>query len=628
VNDTDQIWQVWRSYNDSAVRYPDEGGLVSWIARAAQAHPHRPAVQAADRSLTYAELDARSTTVANFLSAHGVPLGSIVAVASSRTAASYVGVLGALKAGCGYVPVDPADPAERLSFILTDAEVAAVLATADSIATLDAVSGEFGVRCVIEEVAEHRTPGQRAPAVEPDPGRASYVIYTSGTTGRPKGVRIAESSVVNFVHWVVSQHEVAAHHRLAQAAPLTFDPSVQQIFPAWVTGACLVPVPEAELFDPRALARWLRRERITHLDIVTSHWQVLREAIVQEPELGDLPDLRWIIIGGETMHHEQVHQWHQVVSSPALLDNIYGPTEATVNATWTVLDPAVEHGQVAIGVPLPNYRLYVVDSQGVLCGPGVAGELVIAGEGLAQRYQSAEATERAFSWLGLPDGTSERVYRTGDVARLLEDGGAGWTLEFRGRVDTQVKIRGYRIELEEVEAAAEVCPGVRDAAVLVRTDPAEQLICFYAADEDVQPSVVRRFQASRLAAHQMPNLYLRVDAFPLTRNGKLDRAALLDRLPVALAERPPDGRSPREGTEELIAGVWCDVLGLGAVGAEEDFFTVGGTSLLAVKVVSRLRALGLRIEPGDLFASPSVAALAAEVGQPLSTASTSSGVSG
>jgi nonribosomal peptide synthetase protein VioG len=607
----DPVWKAWRQYNNTSVLYPDEGGLVAWITRAANEFPDRMAVQALDAVLTYAELSARSNAVAAFLRDSGAAGGEIVAVAASRNIASYVGLLGALKAGCGYVPVDPADPSERLRFVLADAKAVALLGTAQELVLLGEMAAGLRVCGAVDRLA-HARPVEPAP---PDPDRASYVIYTSGTSGMPKGVRIAERSVVNFVHWVVSQHEISARHRLAQAAPLTFDPSIQQIFPAWVTGACVLPVPDAELFDPAALARWLRTQAITHLDIVTSHWQQLREAIAQDPALGDLPDLRWIIIGGETLHYQQVRHWHQAVTSPALLDNIYGPTEATVNATWTVLDPAVTTGQVPIGVPLPNYRLYVVDDAARLCPPGVVGELLIAGDGVAQRYQSAEATACSFGWLALPDGTVERIYRTGDLACLLEDGREGWTLEFRGRADTQVKIRGYRIELEELEAVAKTCPGVHDAAVLVRAAPTEQLVCFFTADDDVTPAVVRRFQADRLAAHQVPNLHLRIASFPLTRNGKLDRVALLAGLPEAAAARPIEGRAPKEGLEKIVADVWSAELGLGGIGAEEDFFTVGGTSVSAVKVTTRLRALGIKAEPGDLFDHPTVAELAEQVGQ-------------
>ncbi|WNI21501.1 non-ribosomal peptide synthetase [Streptomyces sp. ITFR-16] len=617
-------WSAWSEFNRTDRRFPFEGGLTAWIGAAAAAHPDRPAVSADGVELTYRELDERSDRVSGFLRRSGVAPGSIVAVTAGRTVHPYVGMLAVLKSGCGYVPVDVTDPVSRLEFIVQDAGVAAVLAASDELGALDWLPEAVSVRGVLDGDGDDGRggvrwagalgPGEQGPAgpVAPyDPDRTCYIIYTSGTTGRPKGVRISEHSLLNFVHWFVSRHEVLASDRLCQNAPLTFDPSVQQIFPAWVTGACLLPVPPAELQDPFAMMAWLRRERITHLDVVTAHWHHLREAADQEPALRELPDLRWIIIGGETLHYHHTRHWHRIVRSPALLNNIYGPTEATVNATEVVVDPAADSGQIPIGVPLPNYRMYVVDGEGALCAPGVTGELLIAGDGLAQRYQSAAATERAFAELTLPDGTVERVYRSGDLARLIDVPSHGWMLEFQGRVDSQVKIRGFRIELEEVEGAAKSCPQVRDAAVLVRGTPPDQLVCCFVADGDPDPAAVRAHVARLLAAYQVPNLYLRLDGFPLTRNGKLDRAGLAALAEERLGGRVPAGRLPESPVEKQLAEVWASVLGLTHIGAEEDFFTIGGTSLLAMTMVKRLRSQGIRLDPATVFESPTVAGLAA-----------------
>ncbi|WLQ32266.1 non-ribosomal peptide synthetase [Streptomyces castrisilvae] len=614
-------WAAWSEFNRTDRRFPFEGGLVAWIAAAAAAHPDRPAVCAAGVELTYRELDERAERVAGLLGRSGVEPGSIVAVTGGRTVHPYVGMLAALKAGCGYVPVDAHDPVSRLEFIVRDAEAAAVLAVSDELGLLEWLPDEVAVRVVLDAggpgdgrwagVPRPGTVPPDRPAVPYDPDRTCYIIYTSGTTGRPKGVRIGEHSLLNFVHWFVSRHEVLAADRLCQNAPLTFDPSVQQIFPAWVTGACLLPLPADGAQDPFTMLGWLRRERITHLDVVTAHWHHLREAADQEPGLRELPDLRWIIIGGETLHYHHTRHWHRIMRTPALLNNIYGPTEATINATEVVVDPAADSGQIPIGVPLPNYRLYVVDGEGALCAPGVTGELLIAGDGLAQRYQSAAATGAAFTELALPGGGVERVYRSGDLARLVGVPAGGRMLEFQGRVDSQVKIRGFRIELEEVEGAAKSCPQVRDAAVLVRGTPPDQLLCCYVADGDGDPEAVRAHAARLLPAHQVPNLFLRVDGFPLTRNGKLDRAGLSALAEERLGGRTPVGRLPRSPAEKQLADVWASVLGLTHIGADEDFFTLGGTSLLAMTVVKKLRAQGLRVDPSAVFECPTVARLAA-----------------
>lgn len=631
------VWNLWQSFNQTESDLPDHGGLLGWLASAAASHPDRPAVRAPDGTLTHRELDERSEAVRGFLVDRGVPPGSTVAVTSARSRHAYPALLGVLKAGCAYVPFSADDPAARLEFILADSEARAVLALPDELVHIDRPARALTIRGVLSSSDQPTDQRADQPPVQPvatgdwtpcrldptpcraagpplphDPERTSYIIYTSGTTGRPKGVRIAEASLLNFLHWFLETHPTGSQDLLAQTAPLTFDPSVQQIFPAWVAGACVVPVPETELHDASAFVSWLARERITHLDLVTSHWRHLWAAAEADVTLRSLPDLRWIIIGGETLHHHESHRWHEIMVTPAVLDNIYGPTEATINATSVFLHPEISQGQAPIGSPMPNYRLYVVDEHNRLCPPGETGELLIAGVGLAQRYQSASATARAFGELGLPDGSVERVYRSGDLARLLDLPPYGWTLEFQGRTDTQVKIRGFRVELEEIQAVAKACPGVRDAAVAVRATP-EQLVCWYTTSKAVTDDVLRGHLARHLAAHQLPNLYVPLPEFPVTRNGKLDRAALNATLEDQLDRRTPDGPLPRTPLEQTIADAWSHVLGVGRIGVDEDFFSVGGTSLLAGSVIQRLRAAGLHIPVAAVFKHPTVKGLAGEL---------------
>ncbi|MET8022189.1 non-ribosomal peptide synthetase [Streptomyces decoyicus] len=561
----------------------------------------------AHETLTYCELDERSDRAAGALAEAGIPAGSIVAISSSRTPDPYVALLGALKAGCGYLPLDFDDPQDRIRFMLDDAGAVAVVARR---AELDGAEWLHDTGLLLIGVDELPAVAPTYPAPVHDTERICYIIYTSGTTGVPKGVRITEKNLVNFTHWFVGAHEVTAHDRLAQTAPLTFDPSVQQIFPAWVTGSCLVPVAERELYDPFAMMAWLAAERISVIDVVTAQWHHWREAAVHDAALRSLPDLRWIVVGGETLYHHESRRWHSTVESPALLRNIYGPTEATINASETVVDPETCQGQVSIGVPLPNYRLYVVDATDQLCPLDVTGELLIAGDGVAAGYQSAEATAKAFGEIKLPDGTVERIYRTGDLARLVREANGALVIDFVGRMDTQVKIRGFRIELEEIEAVAKTADGVRDAAVQLRSGSAEQLACFYVADDRTDDAPVRAHLAAHLAGHQMPNLMLRLDVFPVTRNGKLDRPALAAALEETLLHRSPSGARPGTAEQLLVAEAWSEVLGIGQVALDENFFALGGTSLLAVSLVRALRARGLKVLPSDLFAAPTVRELA------------------
>jgi amino acid adenylation domain-containing protein len=601
-------WRVWKEYNSTAVRYPDKGGIVAWIAEAVATHPDRPAVQAGGECLSYHDLDARADWIASALAAAGVPPGSTVAVTSSRTVHPYAGLFGVLKAGCGYVPVDPEDPAERLRFILQDAGVRSVLVRSAELEQMAWVKRATEVRVItmddvpVAPAAVYQPPRQRSPIC--------YIIYTSGTTGQPKGVRITESSLVNFVNWFIEAHDMTAADRIAQAAPLTFDPSIQQIFPAWVSGACLLPVGEPELHDPVGLLQWLAVERVTVIDAVTAQWHHWRWAAERNSEVRSLPDLRWVVVGGETLYHQESRHWYEVIDSPALLRNVYGPTEATINASETVVDPALEHGRVPIGVPLPNYRLYAVDSGSNLCRLGVTGELVIAGLGVADGYQSAEATAKSFGELSLPDDATETAYWTGDLTKLVRDHTGRLVLHFLGRTDTQVKVRGFRIELEEVEAAAKRIAGVRDAAVQLRNGIPEQLVCFYAADPGTPVAEVRAHLARTLPAFQLPNLYLRLDLFPTTQNGKLDRKALSAELERTLQNRKPAGTAPGSELELRIADAWVEVLDLGAVSIDENFFALGGTSLLAVDLARALRRRGVPVRPTDIFAHSTVRGLA------------------
>ncbi|MEU7526675.1 amino acid adenylation domain-containing protein [Saccharothrix sp. NPDC042600] len=572
---------AWLAYNDTAEDFPGPH-LLARLDAVAREHPDRPAVHAVDGVWTYRELHRRADAVAAFLAARGVRPGSVVAIAATRALAPYAALLGVLKAGCAYVPVNPDDPADRVAFVLADAGATPLLLDTDP-ASL---------------------PAAPAPDVPHEPDRVCYVIYTSGSTGRPKGVVMAERAVDNLTHWVVRRHDVRPDDRLGQTAPLTFDPSVQQVFPAWATGACLVTVPDDVQRDPAAFLDWLRAERVTHLDLVTSHWVHLLNAAEARP--AELPDLRWIIIGGETYYYHQTHRWHRVVSSPARLNTIYGPTEAAVNATEHLTEPDLDHGQVPIGVPLPNYRLYALDDDGRLCPPGITGEIHIAGAGLARGYRSAEATAKAFHELEVHSGRTERLYRTGDLARLVRHADR-WALEFQGRVDSQVKISGYRVELEEVDAAVKAVPGVRDAAVVVRGEPAEQLVCCYVGD--VPPDRLRSRLTERLPAYLVPHLLVPVEALPFTRNGKMDTAELAEL--VRRFARDSAGRAPRPGVESVVAAVWAEVLDLPEVSADADFLGHGGSSLLAFRVVDRLRRRGIRVRPADVLRERTVAGLAA-----------------
>lgn len=618
---------AWRLFNQA----PEGAGepiprLLPWLEQVVHEHRDRPAVAAAGEVLTYGELNDRAEVLASWLRSVGVGPEAAVAVVATRTLNPYPALLAALKVGAAYVPLNPNDPLDRLASMLEDCEAVVVLSdwlSATKLQTLttrvttcavtdssEAVDGweDWSDQCGDDDAVEMPEEGHDDRSTG---DTVAYVVYTSGTTGRPKGVRVSEASLLNLTQWFHDRHGVTSDDRVAQNAPLTFDPSVQQIFPAWTAGACLVVMPEEAMLDAHDLLVWLRGEAITHFDIVTSHWLHLLDAAIADPALRDLPHLRWTIVGGESFSYQHTRQWYEVVQSPGRLNNVYGPTEATVNATEFVVDPERSTGKVPIGRPLPNYRLYVLDASGSLCPMGVQGDLYIAGLGLAQGYCSVEATQRAWSEHRVLDGQTDRMYKTGDLARLVRDITGDAVLEFCGREDRQVKISGYRMELEEIEMAAKSCGGVRDAAVITVGQPPDQLACFIVGDV-ASPEVVRRELATRLPTHMVPHRVVRIAGMPFTPSGKVDRSQLLDQLAQWRSPRSTPSELMSE-TERIIADIFSEALRVPVTSSKDDFYELGGSSLLALQVAGRLREAGLSLRATDLLRFSTVEGLAASV---------------
>ncbi|WP_248580867.1 amino acid adenylation domain-containing protein [Nocardioides sp. InS609-2] len=626
--DLDEVERAaWLDFNRTAEAPGDHPSrLLPWLAQAARDHSDLPAVSADGLVLTYAALHERADALATYLRGSGVGAGDTVAVVATRTVVPYPALLAVISVGAAYVPLNPHDPTDRLRLMLEDCGASTVLSDVSSAPKLQALTGLVPTCAVLDEGGAmdgwqdwSGVPAayQPAPPVEATAGTGApedttaYVIYTSGTTGRPKGVRVAESSLLNLVRWFHDRHGTVAGDRVAQNAPLTFDPSVQQIFPAWTAGACLVVMPDVALLDSYELLVWLQEEEITHLDMVTSHWFHMLDAAVSSPGLRDLPHLRWTLVGGESFTYRSTRQWYDVVRSPGLLNNVYGPTEATVNATHIVVPPERTEGKVPIGKPLPHYRLYVLDDDGGLCPVGEQGELYIAGAGLAQGYCSEEATRKAWLDHCVFGDTTERLYRTGDLARLVRDIDGTPVLEFRGRADRQVKISGYRLELEEVEMAAKACREVRDAAVMTIGDPPTQLVCFVVGGQD-GPASLRAEMSERLPAYMVPHIVLPVGSMPFTPSGKLDRDRLLEHLDQVRASQAVPGRS-LTATEQMVADVLSRVLRVPVTSPTADFYLLGGSSLLALQVAGLLRDSGEPVRATDLLEHSTVEHLAAHL---------------
>nr|WP_237514660.1 non-ribosomal peptide synthase/polyketide synthase [Streptomyces sp. SID4945] len=542
-------------------------------------------------SLTYAELDARVDALARTLAAHGAGAESTVAVALPRSVALVVTLLAVHRAGAAYLPLDTGYPLDRLAYMLDDARPAC-LVTTGGVALPDS-----GVpRLAVDPDGPPERPADAPLPAAPDPRHPAYVLYTSGSTGRPKGVTVPHAGIANRLRWMQDHHRLGAGDRVLQKTPAGFDVSVWEFFWPLVTGATLVVVRPGGHQDPAHLADLIRRERVTTAHFVPS----MLRAFLAEPTVPGCASLRQVMCSGEALPAPLAARFHEVLPGCRLY-NLYGPTEASVDVTAHEVG-AAPGGTVPIGRPVRNTRTYVLDARLRPVPPGVAGELYLAGVQLARGYlgRAALTAERFVADPYGPAGT--RMYRTGDLARWTADG----ELEYLGRTDEQVKLRGFRVEPGEIEAALSTHEDVAHATVVLRED---RLVAYVvpAPGAAADAATLRAHAAAALPEHMVPAAVLLLDALPLTPNGKLDRRA----LPAPDFAAGTGDAAPRTPREETLAALYADVLGLPRVGVDDDFFALGGDSIVAMRLVARARAAGLALSPRDVFRHKSVAGLAA-----------------
>ncbi|MGV9340477.1 non-ribosomal peptide synthase/polyketide synthase [Streptomyces sp. NPDC003688] len=543
-------------------------------------------------SLTYGELDERVDRLARALRAHGAGPEATVAVALPRSTALVVALLATHRAGAAYLPLDTDHPAERLAYTLTDARPVC-LVTADDIDLPDT-----GVPRLITDLNGIPAATRQAPLPDAyDPLHPAYVIYTSGSTGRPKGVTVPHAAIVNRLLWMQDAYELTADDRVLQKTPAGFDVSVWEFFWPLITGATLVVAPPEAHKDPARLASLVHEQGVTTTHFVPS----MLRAFLDEPSAADCAALRRVFSSGEALPAPLAARFHQVLPDAAL-HNLYGPTEAAVDVTAYEVGP--DPVTVPIGRPVWNTRAYVLDAGLRPVPPGVAGELYFSGVQLARGYlgRAALTAER---FVADPfDASGARMYRTGDLARWTADG----ELEYLGRTDHQVKLRGFRVEPGEIEAALVTHPAVAHATVLLRDD---RLVAYVVpsdeGDGDPDPALLRAHAATALPDHMVPAAVVLLDELPLTPNGKLDRTALPS---PDFAAEVTDTR-PRTPREEALCGLIAEVLGLERVGPDDDFFALGGDSIVAMQLVARARAAGLAFSPRDVFRHKTAAGLAA-----------------
>lgn len=579
-----------------------DGTLAELVRAQTLRSPDDIAVVAGDRQLRYAELDARANQLARVLVDAGAGPETYVAVLLERTAELVVAMLATHKAGAAYLPVDPGFPAERITYLLTDAAPAVVVVESGGAH----LAPEGMETVVLDDPATAANIAARASGGLSTTGglprNPAYVIYTSGSTGRPKGVVVEHASVTNFLAALAREVPLRAGEGLLAATTVGFDISVLEIFGPLCTGGTVILAGADEVVDPSRLHALLRAHRIEVMQATPTQWQQLVSA-----DSGALAGLR-ALVGGEPLPGELAAQLR---TAGADLVNLYGPTETTIWSSCARVPEVAAGDRPSIGAPIDNTRCYVLDGNLRPVPEGVAGELYIAGDGLARGYRGRpELSSERFvaDPFGAP-GT--RMYRTGDRARWLRDG----TLDHLGRVDFQVKVRGFRIELGEIEAALLRYPGVRQSVATVREDrPGDlRIVGYVVADPGRRPdhAEVRSLVAGILPDYMVPATVMVLDELPLTPNAKVDRTALP--APDYGSTRTA-GPRPRDAAEEALAGVFAEVLGLDTVRVDDGFFELGGNSLLATKIIARIRSVfGVELGVRALFETPTVAGLAARV---------------
>ncbi len=560
--------------------------VLARFAERAATTPDAPALECAGRTLSYGELDRLSDALAARL---GEVTDRLVAVRLAPSFELVTALLAIWKAGAGYLPLDPAHPEERRRLMLR--ESGAVLLLTD----------EHGDGTRIVPVA--------APAPSEDHTGLAYVLHTSGSTGTPKAVAVEHTALAARVDWMAGPdgYRLTAGDRIVQFASIGFDTHAEELWPALASGACVVLLPGGGRTLPELL-RGPHGPSVTVLDLPTAYW----EELVSHDDRTPWPAaLRLVVLGGSELRADAVARWRDRHGDTVRLVNTYGPTEATVIVTAAELGAPDAGRRPPLGRPLPGVRLYVLDERGGLLPRGSEGELHIGGTGLARGYlgrpdlTAGSFVADPFGAPGDPNGPA-RMYRTGDRARWRTDG----TLDYLGRTDEQIKLRGYRIEPAEIETALTARPEVAQAAVVVLGGRRLVVYAVPAPNAKASPADLREQLAQRLPAYLVPDTVVLVDALPLTLNGKLDTAALPEPAPATARAHV----APRTDAEQLVTQLWQEVLGLPRVGALDDFFELGGDSLLVTRVVARIRAaVGLDVPIRDAFELSTAAALAARV---------------
>jgi amino acid adenylation domain-containing protein/non-ribosomal peptide synthase protein (TIGR01720 family) len=608
--------QIKSKFNATDARFPETETILSLFEKQAEKTPGNVALRCEEKTLTYHDLAVQMTAMAaGILQTADIGPGDLAGIMLEREEDLIPAVFAILKTGAAYVPIDPHYPPERIRAILTDTGMKVIITRGKYLPALTPPASPGGTEprpgpetsiFNLDLPREHFTIPAACRAA-PDSRDPAYVIFTSGSTGKPKGVIIEHRSVVNRIHWMQRNYPLNETDVLLQKTPIVFDVSVWELFWWAFTGASLCILRTAGEKDPAELVAAIARYRVTTIHFVPSMLSVFLSSLDKTPNR--LASLRRVFASGEALTPEQVQTFGRTLhqANGTRLINLYGPTEATVDVSAYECS-FLEDRSVPIGKPIDNIRLYILDKASRLCPIGVPGELCIAGVGLARGYLNNPAlTAEKFS-VGsrLPEN---RIYRTGDLAKWLPDG----NIDYLGRLDHQVKIRGFRIELGDIEHHLVTFPGIQTAIAAVNENGEDKnLVAYYIAAEEINPDTLMNHLATTLPDYMIPRHYVRLDRFPLTSNGKLNRRA----LPNPIRQLREAGALLAGETETRLAAVWAELLGIDAhtIRPDDDFFRLGGHSIKAIRLTGRIaNTFSLEIPLRVIFDNPTLQQLAARI---------------
>lgn len=605
-------------FNNTKSKYPKNKTIHQLFEEQVEKNPDNIAVVYEDEKMTYRELNEKSNQLARKLNEKGVKANSIVGIIVERSLEMIIGIMGILKARGAYLPIDPKYPIERIDYILKDSETKIVLtnkkASDKDIESNNEKNRKYGIVERLNFNGEFIDLGDKSLYTGDrenlkyisNSKDLAYIIYTSGSTGKPKGVMIEHYSLVNRIDWMQKQYPIHEEDVILQKTSYTFDVSVWELFWWSITGTKVCLLKNGGENDPQEIINTIEKQKVTTMHFVPSILNIFIEYIESHGTIDKLKSLRQVFSSGEALRLKTVERFNSILynANGTKLTNLYGPTEATIDVSYFDCWKK-ELKLIPIGKPIDNINLYIINNNNKLQSIGIAGELCISGDGLARGYLNRpELTKEKF--VDSPFKLGEKMYKTGDLARWMADG----NIEFLGRIDNQVKIRGFRIELGEIEKQLLKHSDVKEVIVLAREDKKRRYLCGYiVSDKELTILELREHLSKKLPEYMIPSYFIQIDEMPLTLNGKIDRKTLPQ--PDVKMDIGTEYEAPRDEVEEILVSIWQEVLEFQKkIGIHDNFFSIGGDSILSIQVVSRANEKGLIFTVQDVFKYPTISNLA------------------